>query len=358
MHKAARYTALAFSLIAWVSPASAAPESTKASVSRSTPSAGPSNSAPETHSALEGNASDADTSLASRLGGQIDTSKIWSIAGGIESHVAIVQTEPDDGRTRGDKLYNFFFLRPQVYVTPTDRLRVDLGMYERFIADPNESGLRLADVAFRYDHYIPLFTGPADALTPASPPSRGVLLQIAASATAPTSYVSQLHGLITVPRLRVYLERAFLDQSLYVSLNGFGEYYVERYRTSLGAGPNALSRYAVEVTADYFVPFHKQLSFGVLAGSSWSYYYGVDGVSSTQYGTVADPQFKTQPVQQIYSAEVDATYSLPAVKGFHTTAALSYAVGDNTVLHDGVQHLYFGFYRRSSELYATLTARY
>jgi hypothetical protein len=185
-----------------------------------------------------------------------------------------------------------------------------------------------------------------------------VLLRVAASATAPTSYSSKLHGVITVPRLRAYLERAFLDHSLFLTVNGFGEYYFERFRTSQGGGPNALSRYAVQVTADYFIPFHKRLSIGALAGSSWSYYYGVEGVNSTKYGTVGDATYTSQPVQQVYSAEVNAVYSFPAVKDIRSSLALTYAVGDNTVLHDGVQHLYFGFYRRSTELYATLTARY
>ena len=95
-----------------------------------------------------------------------------------------------------------------------------------------------------------------------------------------------------------------------------------------------------------------------LAGSSWTYYYGVEGVNQTVYGTVGDPQYSSQPVQQVYSAELNAVYSFPPVKDIRSSFALTYSVGDNTVLHDGVQHLYFGFYRRSSELYATLTARY
>jgi len=338
--------------------ASAAPDATKVQQERSQSSeprsggggAAGGRGAPDTDTA------DAENILQSRLDAQ-EGSKIWSLAAGMEFHTAFVQTEPDDARSAPDKFYNFFFVQPQVYITPYDQVRVDLGMYEHFVADPGESGFRLADIAARYTRFIPLFTGDSTQ-SPSTPPSKGVLLKVAVSATAPTSYLSQLHGLITVPRLRVYLERAFLDDTLFLTANGFGEYYVERYRTSEGSGSNALSRYAAQVTADYFFPFHRQLSVGASLTSSWTYYYGVEGVNTTPYGTVADPTFTSQPTQQIYSAELGAEYSFPAWKGLKSSGALTYAVGDNTVLHDGVQHIYYGFYRRSTELYATLTARY
>ncbi len=343
--------------LASASVAFAAPDASKVQVERS--QSGESRSGGPTEGG-RGGAPDSDTAggenaLQSRLDAQ-EGNKIWSIAASMEMHAAFVQTEPDDGRAAPDKFYNFFNIHPQVYITPYDQVRADFGAYEHFIADPGESGLRLADISARYTRFIPLFAGENNP-SPSTPPSRGVLLKLAVSATAPTSYLSQLHGVITVPRLRVYLERAFLDESLFVTANAFGEYYVDKYRTSAGGGSNALSRYAAQLTADYFFPFAKQLSVGALLASSWTYYYGVDGTPTPQ-GTVADSQFTSQPVQQIYSAEVDAEYAFPSFKGIRTSAALTYAAGDNTVLHDGVQHIYYGFYRRSSELYATLTARY
>jgi hypothetical protein len=348
---------LAFAaVIAWSSVVGAAPEPTKGP--HSAAPAGPSSTGPAAgaKSNQEGNAFDSETSVDVRVGERESKKRIWSIAAGMEGHAAFVQTEPDDGRTRGDKLYAFYFVTPQVFVTKYDQLRADFGMYEHSVADPGESGFRLADISAAYTRYIPI--GTEEGISPSTVPSEGVLLRLALSATAPTSYASKLHGIITVPRLRAYIERAFLDHSLFLTLNGFGEYYIDKYRSAAGGSPNALSRYAVQVTADYFIPFHKRLSIGALAGSSWTYYYGQEGVSSTMYGTVGDPQFDSQPSQQIYSAEVNAVYSFPAVKDIRSSLALTYAVGDNTVLHDGVQHIYFGFYRRSTELYATLTARY
>jgi len=343
--------------VATTNVASAAPDASKVQVERSSPSEGHGGSgAPDARGAPDSDTKGGENALQSRLDAQEGT-KIWSITAAMEFHTAFVQTEPDDARSAPDKFYNYFYVRPQVYITPYDQLRADFGVYEHFLADPGESGLRLADISARYTRFIPLFTGERDT-SPSTPPSQGVLLKIAVSATAPTSYTSQLHGLITVPRLRAYLERAFLDDSLYLTVNGFAEYYVERYRTSEGSGANALSRYAAQFTADYFFPFHPQLSVGLLLGSSWTYYYGVEGVNQTPYGTVADPQFSSQPPQQIYSAELDAEYAFNPFHGIKPSAALTYAVGDNTVLHDGVQHIYYGFYRRSTELYATLTARY
>lgn len=361
MHRAAGCFIVGMTVLAGVATAnvaSAAPDVTKVQGERSQGSEP--RSAGGGGGAAGARGPDSDTGVDNTLQSRLDTqegSKIWSLTAGMEFHTAFVQTEPDDARSAPDKFYNFFFVQPQAYITPYDQVRVDFGMYEHFLADPGESGLRLADISARYTRFIPLFTGDSTQ-SPSTPPSRGVLLKVAVSATAPTSYLSQLHGLVTVPRLRIYLERAFLDDSLFLTANGFGEYYVERYRTAEGGAENALSRYSAQVTADYFFPFLRQLSVGALLGSSWTYYYGVEGVNAGAMGTVADPQFTSQPVQQIYSAEVDAEYSLPAFKGIKTSAALTYAVGDNTVLHDGVQHIYYGFYRRSTELYATLTARY
>ena len=357
MHKAARPIAIALPFLAcfaWSGAAGAAPEPAKGP--HSAPASSPATSSdPGARGNQEGNAFDAETSLDARVG-EREGKRIWSIAAGLETHLAFVQTQPDDSRSRPDKLYNFFFITPQVFVTKYDQLRADFGLFERFTADPGESGLRLADISASYTRYVPI--GTEEGISPSTVPTEGVLLRIAASATAPTSFNSKLHGIITVPRLRVYLEKAFLAHSLFVTVNGFGEYYVDKYRTSAGGGPNAISRYSVQASADYFFPFYKKLSVGAIVGSSWSYYYGVEGVTSTPYGTVADSQYTTQPVQQVYSLAADVLLSLPTVKDFRSSLSLTYAVGDNSVLHDGVQHLYFGFYRRSTELYATLTARY
>ncbi len=295
---------------------------------------------------------DAETGLDSRLGDR-EGKRIWSIAAGMEFHAAFVLTSPDGGRA--DRLFNFYFLSTQLFVTSYDQLRVDAGLFEHFLADPGESGLRLADTSLSYTHSIPILT--EDGLAPSAVPTKGVLLRAGISATAPTSFSSQLIGIITVARLRLSLERAFLDHSLFLSVGGFGEYYIDKYRSSPTGGTNAMSRYAVQAGADYSIPSVKALSAGVGVGSSWTYYYGPDGVSTTPYGTVADSQYSIQPVQQGYGVQANATYALPTIKEIGSSFALTYSMGDN-VLHGGVQHIYFGFYRRSTEMFASLSARY
>ena len=339
----------------WSGLANAAPDASKVESSRRD-SSGPSGdrSAGTSGNAEIAGVNDAD-SLEQRLGTR-EGQRSWSIAASMETHVAFVQTEPDDLRTAPGKLYNYYQLSPQVFVDQYDQIRVDGGLYQYFTADEGESGLRFADIAARYTRYIPIATGSNTEKRPSSPPSRGALLRLELSATAPTSFLSQEHGIITVPRVRLYIERTFLNDSLLLAVNGFAEYYIDRFRTAQGGDDNAISRYSAQVTADYVIPFEKRLSIGALVASSWIYYYEPDVVNLPYPGGVSS--MPHQPPQQGYSAEVDALFAFPTWKGIRASAGLTYSLGDNTVLHDGVQHLYFAFYRRSSEMYATLTARY
>lgn len=337
--------------------ANAAPDASKVESSRRE-GAGPS-STDRSGGSTSGNNTDTFSSvendtLETRLGTR-EGQRSWSVAASLETHVAFVQTEPDDLRTAPGKLYNYFVLSPQVFVSEYDQIRVDAGVYQYFTADEGEDGFRFADVAARYTRYIPLFTGDTTK-RPSAPPSKGVLLRAEVSATAPTSLVSQERGLITVPRLRLYLERTFLHDSLLLGINGFGEYYIDKYRTTQGGDSNAITRYSAQVSADYVMPFEKRLSVGALFASSWTYFYEPDSTILPYPGGVSTPPH--QPPQQDYSAEADVLFAFPTWKGIRATAALTYSLGDNTVLHDGVQHLYFAFYRRTSEMYATLTARY
>jgi hypothetical protein len=82
----------------------------------------------------------------------------------------------------------------------------------------------------------------------------------------------------------------------------------------------------------------------------------------TFLGTVQDPQFNGQPVQQAYGGEVFLRYSPPPFARIHTDISAAYAQGDPTlgytsILHDGVSHIY-PFWRQTSEFYFTIAARY
>ena len=78
------------------------------------------------------------------------TGRAWSLGLGFESHVALVLTQPDDARARPDKLYNYLVFTPALYLSSRDLLRAELGAFQYFTANPEESGLRLADWSFGY----------------------------------------------------------------------------------------------------------------------------------------------------------------------------------------------------------------
>jgi hypothetical protein len=272
-----------------------------------------------------------------------------------------VQSEPsasvsDDTRSRPTKFYDYFVLTPAIYASPHDHVRAELGVYERFLADPGESGFRLADWILAYTRFVPIAT--EEEGLPSQPPMRGALLRVEGSVSAPTSFRSQLRSIITVPRLRVFADRAFLDRTLVVGVNTFGERYFTHYRSAEGGNPNPFARMAFEVTLDYSMPFWRPFSIGALADTSYTWYYNIDSASPLPYGNVGDYQFPEQPIQQRYGAEFRARYTFPAWNDVRAFASLAYSIGDNTVLHDGVQHLYYAFYRRASEVYLTLSARY
>lgn len=337
------------------SSARAAPEATKVQTQRAAPATGTGTTSasegPSVGSATVDEATQADIRLNSR-----NSSRIWGISAGFETHSALVQTEPTDSRSRPSKLYNYLFVTPALYPTPYDQVRLAFGAYEFFTADPSESGLRLADLALSYTRYVPIAT--EDGLAPSAPPMRGVLLGGEATFTAPTSFISQKQSIVTVGRLRLFAERAFVDRTLIVSLSQSGEHYFVSYRSAEGGSPNPLGRIITEATVDYRFPFWRPLSVGALADVSYTWYYGVDTSTALPYGAVGDANFPSQPVQQAYGAEIHARYALPVVKGIRGAASVAYSLGNNSVLHDGVQHLYLAYYRRATEVYATLTARY
>ena len=344
-------------IFAFAATAHAAPETTKVQTERAAPLSGGGATAPSVEGAPLGGRETVDEAIQSenRLNGR-GTDRIWGVSAGFETHVALVQTEPGDTRSRPSKFYDYLFVSPSLYPTPYDQIRLGLGAFQFFTADPGENGLRLADLALSYTRYVPIAT--ENGLAPSAPPMNGVLLAGEATVTAPTSFISQKRGIITVPRLRVYAEKAFLDRSLVVSLSQSGDHYFVHYRSAEGGAPNPIGRVVTEATVDYRFPFWRPLSVGVLADVAYTWYYAADTSTPLPYGSVGDATFQSQPSQQSYGAEVHARYALPVFHGIRPSAAIAYSLGDNSVLHDGVQHLYFAFYRRATEVYATLSARY
>ena len=72
--------------------------------------------------------------------------------------------------------------------------------------------------------------------------------------------------------------------------------------------------------------------------------------------------YKGQPTSQRYGGEVFARYTFPSFYGVKSDIKVAFADGDsalgyNSLLHDGVAHLYLDYFK-TAEFYAALTVRY
>jgi hypothetical protein len=270
--------------------------------------------------------------------------KRWEALVGYEVHRMWVQT--DLGGDAPNKLFNYWYASFRYDITPKDRLKLRFGVYERFIADPGETGLRTDDLGLSYTRIQDL---PWD-----------LNLAVSLGVTAPISFYSQLSGMITAPSLSIDLSRKFIG-FLTVALRPFGVVYWQRYTSAVGGAPNPIGR--VGISADVYVemPFLPALTFGVDAYTGYSWYYPPNG--TTPYGVATDPTYQgAQPVQQSYGGEVYVRYAVPDIVGIKSDITVAVADGDPTLgyssrLHDGQSYFYV-FYRHTAEIYANLTVRY
>jgi hypothetical protein len=270
--------------------------------------------------------------------------KRWEALVGYELHRMFIQT--DLGGDAPSKLFNYYYASFRFDITPKDRLKVRLGVYERFIADQGETGLRTDDLSFSYTRLQEL---PAD-----------ISLAVSFGVTAPISFYSQKAGTITAPSLSVDLSRKFLGM-VTLAVRPFGVYYWQTYNATVGGAPNPIGR--VGLGADVYVdmPFLPSLTVGFDAYTGYSWYYEPTGKTSN--GTVIDPVYGTQqPIQQSYGGEFYARYAIPDFLGIKSDITVAVADGDPTLgyasrIHDG-QAYFYGFYRHTAEMYANLTVRY
>jgi hypothetical protein len=274
--------------------------------------------------------------------------KRWEVGLSYELHTLIRQN--DLAGAAPNKVFNFFYLYGQFDITPRNRLSLRGGIYERFLADDGESGVRMSDLVLSYSRLIPL---------PWKISARAV-----GSLSAPTSFYSQKAGLITAPTITVQLDRRFGGFS--VDARVFGSFFFYTHTTPNGGGnPNPEASLGWLLEAEYAFWFLKSLAIGLDFFDEYVWYYDVHNgapANSQFVGVVSDAQFPTQPVQQVYGGEVFLRYTLPTLVGIKSDVTLAYAQGDPTlgytsVLHDGVAHVY-PFWRQTSQIYGVLSARY
>jgi hypothetical protein len=274
--------------------------------------------------------------------------KKWTVGASFETDRSVLQ-EDVGGRI---KAFNSLSFNAGYSITQAFRASVSWGIIQRFIADETETGIRGDDigVSASYSFKLPWKLG----LTPS------------VGNSFPTSFNSQLMGLIALPRASLSLSRSFLDGDLNVGIRGGGAYYVVKYKEATGLeDPNTEWSTNVGANVSYQMPFHRQLSVSASASTAFSRAYDVDHANdptiaaqfaNTPVEPSADPYFAHPSWQQSYGYEVDLAYQLPSLVGVQSTFQLAFSQGDG-VLRDGATHLYWAS-RRGSSFSASLTVSY
>jgi hypothetical protein len=280
--------------------------------------------------------------------------KPWEVGAIFTTHRLVVQNDLAGGTTDpgsagsgagNNKMVNDFEVYARYDITKHDRVSVRAYLYERFLADSGETGVRFDDMVFTYTHSISL--------------PKKFNLDIGLLLTAPTSYDSYLAGTITTPRLSIELDRRFGPLSL--DARTYAQYDIQTestYADGAGGDPTSLFHVGIVADGELHMPFYEPLSVGVGLYTAWVWFHNVAG----QLPAAADPQFSTQPIQQSYGGEAYVRYLMPTLMGFKPDLTAAYAMGDPTVgyssvLHDGVGHVYLG-YRQNAEVYLSLALRY
>jgi hypothetical protein len=246
-------------------------------------------------------------------------------------------------------------------ITKHDRVGVNAYVFEYFLADQGENGVRFDDMVFTYTHSFDL--------------PKKFRLQASLWVTAPTSYTSQLEGLVTFFRPILELDRRFGPVSL--DFRTYDTIFVQRYDSWAGSGgeaPTELNTFAMTFDAEFHMPFHEPLSLGAGIFDAYTWYHNIgsgitagnspvgnntSGNSTKNEGLVNDG---SQPISQSYGWDAYLRYLLPDLVGVKSDLTLAYSFGDpvvgySSVLQDGVGHVFLG-YRHNSEMYLTLAVRY
>ncbi len=275
------------------------------------------------------------------------TAKKWEVGASFEAHRLFIQNDLQGAGS--DKYFNYYQAYASWLPTKNDSLSAYFGVYQRFIADPSETGFRLDDVLLRYSHYFDL---PKD-----------VRLLARAAVFFPTSFSSHKQGMIGAGRLTVGAEKTWGKYVLTrLRMNGTG--YVQQYNSPEGGGtPNPAGSLSGSAELRVNMPFHTPLAIGIEGYTSYTWYLAANGtLPAGAPGTVNDSLYSTQPIQQRYGGEIYASYELPELKGFKSEIHVAVAQGDpalgyNSALHEGISHTYF-YWRESSEIYGSLLARF
>jgi len=304
------------------------------------------------------------------------TNKIWEIGAGVEYHHTGLDGEYINNEA--NRNVNYYSVYARVDPSPYDRISASFGVYQYFLADQGESGVRADDVTLKYTHRIPL--------------PGAVTLRLSAAFNLPVSYGSQLAGIYTAPKFQIQADRRF---GRYFSLDarvtggfflvksaeggaaynaggnsGFGVSGVGE--NGGGAFANPKGSFTMGLNADLAMPFHEPLSIGLSLYTGYTWYYDVSNGGGCPANTASTPcmygstmQPTSQPFEQSYGGEVYIRYALPSLGGFKLDLTAAYAPdGDPTLGYasvlagNGVAHVYPFYSRENAEVYFAINGKY
>jgi len=286
-----------------------------------------------------------------------DVPKSWEILATWETHRLLEQQYTNPGSKVGNLLTAAASYR---LTEDNDILQLSGGITQGYFADVGETGVRAQDLRLSYTH---LFRLPAK-----------FILSVTGSISAPIGYYSQLASNITTPGVSVGLSRRFGDLTLAASIGG--NYSWDRYTTASGIGcddgsagsstcdeGSGSTNQAWDVygylSADYAMPFHRQLSLGVQVSDGYFGYYNVGSppYGSQFYGATSNPVTDNNPWQQTYGDSIYVSYVMPDLSGFRSNLTVALSNGSPAVLNDGIVHPYL-FYYETSNVYFAYSGRY
>jgi hypothetical protein len=278
--------------------------------------------------------------------------KWWSVGAGWETHALFWQNNLDGAGA--SKLFNYGSLFAGATFLDYNHVSVNFAFYWRFLADEGESGMRLDDVTLVYVRTIPL--------------GYDLTLQPRLTVALPTSFEASKIGLIVAPTVGVQLNWQ-PRPDVFAAIRPFATHYFDRYSVAEGGSANSSNRLGVLMFGEYTLPVLEEMSRPISVGAdvyaAWYWNFEVQGSASPNMSLprpTADATFPTQPPHQRYGGELYARYTFPTFYDVRSDIRVALADGDsslgyNSLLHDGVSHLYLSYFK-TAEIYGALTARY
>jgi hypothetical protein len=222
----------------------------------------------------------------------------------------------------------------------TDKLSIGIrmGLSQRFVAEPDESGFRFQDtsVGLGYDTPVDLGHYKLD-------------LHHSLSAYVPTSRASQEQDLYVAPQYSFDASIEVL-KGLTVGLSPSIQYRFHKYaeRAGIDGGMNTRVRYSIHAGVDYALlesPGLGNIGVGASAGTEYDQLYA----SRESYTSSESDQ---SVIQQNYDWEAHLQYA--PFKNISVAAAIEHG---GPVLRDGIVNTFF-FHREETEMAFTLAGSY